>query len=64
MEVKGYVCTVCRHEFTEPDHEPVEDSYEFWGQTGTHSMVVECCPACGDEDFVDCVLPDEDDELS
>lgn len=51
-----YYCPDCKAEFDEPDEKEV-DAEDYYGVGGSfsdhHSMVVECCPECGSEDFND-----------
>lgn len=49
-------CPECDFEFDTPDEKEV-DAEDYYGVGDLfpdhHSMVVECCPNCGNEDFND-----------
>jgi len=46
-----YRCYDCKAEFEEPDYREEQESFEFWGSVGRHTLVAEVCPECDSEDF-------------
>lgn len=57
-----YKCGKCDALFDEPDYREEQESFEFWGSVGRHTLVVEVCPECDSEDFDKVREPEEPED--
>lgn len=44
-----WFCGKCRNYFAEPIVHEVQEPYEFWGERGVQTFLMDTCPYCGDD---------------